>query len=134
MLVICVRSQKCSKSGWAVKRFGGPCLALGHGIPYKGVHDESDMCLDHAGRVGPSLAAARCPASNCQVETPTSGPGVALTRHLSADCTEQEREARAVDAAQLLQAFKEGKGIDLSGVIVRGDLIFGYVACGSVAA
>jgi len=61
-------------------------------------------------------------ASNCQVEAPVSGPGVALTRHLGADCTEQEREARAVDAAQLLQAFREGKGIDLSGVVVRGDL------------
>src|SRR5580765_554814 len=61
-------------------------------------------------------------ASNCQVETTASGPEVALIRHLSADCTEQEREARAVDAAQLLQAFKEGKGIDLSGVVVQGDL------------
>ena len=61
-------------------------------------------------------------ASNCQVESIASGPGVALTRHLSAGCTEQEREARAVDAAQLMQAFKEGKGIDLSGVIIRGDL------------
>src|SRR6185295_10688696 len=65
------------------------------------------------------LAAA---ASNCQVESHASGPGVALTRHLGAGCTEQEREARAVDAAQLLQAFKEGKGIDLSGVVVQGDL------------
>jgi len=61
-------------------------------------------------------------ASNCQVETSASGPEVALIRHLGADCTEQEREARAVDAAQLLQAFKEGKGIDLSGVVVQGDL------------
>ena len=61
-------------------------------------------------------------ASNCQVETPASGPGAVLTIHLSADCTEEEREARAVDATQLLQAFKEGKGIDLSGVVVRGDL------------
>ena len=61
-------------------------------------------------------------ASNCQVETPASGPGVALTRHLGADCTEQEREARAVDAAQLLQAFRDGKGVDLSGVVIRGDL------------
>jgi Pentapeptide repeats (9 copies) len=42
--------------------------------------------------------------------------------HLGADCTEQEREARAVDAAQLLQAFRDGKGIDLSGVVVRGNL------------
>lgn len=61
-------------------------------------------------------------ASNCQVESIASGPGVALTRHLSAGCTEQEREAQAVDAAQLMQAFKEGRGIDLSGVIIRGDL------------
>jgi uncharacterized protein YjbI with pentapeptide repeats len=60
-------------------------------------------------------------ASNCLVET-HSGPGSAWTLHLGADCTEQEREARAVDAAQLLQAFRDGKGIDLSGVVVRGDL------------
>ena len=61
-------------------------------------------------------------ASNCLVETPLSGSVVALTRHLGAGCTEQEREARAVDAAQLMQAFKEGKGIDLSGVVILGDL------------
>ena len=60
--------------------------------------------------------------SNCQVETPTSGPETALTRHLGAGCTEQEREAQAVGAAQLLQAFREGKGIDLSGVVILGDL------------
>jgi uncharacterized protein YjbI with pentapeptide repeats len=61
-------------------------------------------------------------ASNCEVKTPTSGPETAFTRHLGAGCTEQEREAQAVEAAQLLQAFREGKGIDLSGVVVRGDL------------
>lgn len=61
-------------------------------------------------------------ASNCQTELPTSGLGETLILHLSAACTEQEREARAVDATQLLQAFKEGKGIDLSGVVIRGDL------------
>jgi hypothetical protein len=60
--------------------------------------------------------------SNCQMEIGASGMEVALTRHLGADCTEQEREAQAVDATQLLQAFREGKGIDLSGVVVRGDL------------
>jgi uncharacterized protein YjbI with pentapeptide repeats len=61
-------------------------------------------------------------ASNCQVETPASAPEMAWVLHLGADCTEQEREARAVDAAQLLQAFREGRGIDLSGVVIRGDL------------
>ena len=71
-------------------------------------------------------------ASNCLVETSGSGPGVALMRHLGADCTEQEREARAVDAGQLLQAFKEGKGIDLSGVVVQGDLSLDTLPVGSL--
>ena len=71
-------------------------------------------------------------ASNCQMETSASGPGAALTRHLGADCTEQEREARVVDAAQLLQAFKEGKGIDLSGVVVQGDLSLDTLPVGSL--
>lgn len=69
-------------------------------------------------------------ASNCQVESRAFGPGVALTRHLGADCTEQEREARVVDAAQLMHAFKEGKGIDLSGVIIRGDLALDMLPVG----
>jgi uncharacterized protein YjbI with pentapeptide repeats len=61
-------------------------------------------------------------ASNCQLETPASGPEAALTLHMGVNCTEQEREVRAVDMTQLLQAFREGKGIDLSGVVIRGDL------------
>lgn len=69
-------------------------------------------------------------ASNCLVETHLSGQGATLTLHLGAGCTEQEREARAVDAAQLLQAFKEGKGIDLLGVVVRGDLSLDMVPVG----
>ena len=61
-------------------------------------------------------------SSNCQMETGISGMGIVLTRHLGVDCTEQERATQAVDATELLQAFREGKGIDLSGVVVRGDL------------
>ena len=68
--------------------------------------------------------------SNCVVETHLSGQGAALRLHLGAGCTEQEREARAVGAAQLLQAFKEGKGIDLLGVVVRGDLSLDMVPVG----
>ena len=88
------------------------------------------MFLDCRGRADPSLASAWRLASNCQVDTPASGSGTVFTRHLSAGCTEQEREARAVDAAQLLQAFREGKGIDLSGVIVRGDLMLDHLPVG----
>ncbi len=70
-------------------------------------------------------------ASNCQVETPTSGQEAALTLHLGSGCMEQEREARAVDAAQVLQAFREGKGVDLSGVVIRGDLSLDLLPVGS---
>lgn len=71
-------------------------------------------------------------ASNCQVEQAHSGPEAAFTLHLGADCTEAEREARAVDATQLLQALKEGKSISLSGVVVRGDLSLDTLPVGSL--
>jgi len=69
-------------------------------------------------------------ASNCQVETSAPGSGVALMQHLGVDCTEQEREARAVDATQLMQAFREGKGVDLAGVVVHGDLSLDALSVG----
>ncbi len=45
-----------------------------------------------------------------------------FVRHLSDSCTAGEREARAIPAGEILDALKAGKGIDLSGVVVRGDL------------
>jgi uncharacterized protein YjbI with pentapeptide repeats len=65
------------------------------------------------------LAAA---AGTCQVEQSASGPAPTFKTHLSADCTEQERQARVVQAQQILTAIKQGKAIDLSGVVVQGDL------------
>ena len=69
-------------------------------------------------------------AADCQMEASVSGPVTALTRHLGAGCSEQERAAQAVDATQLLQAFKEGRGIDLSGVVIRGDLALDMLPIG----
>jgi uncharacterized protein YjbI with pentapeptide repeats len=96
---------------------------LSQGIPYKG-YMMNRIC---AWIVVAGLTLFWFPlgagASNCQVAAPASESQTVFTRHLSVGCTEQEREAQAVDAAQLLQAFREGKGIDLSGVIVRGDLM-----------
>lgn len=46
-----------------------------------------------------------------------------FTRHLGERCSEQEQETRAVRADELLAAIKEGKGIDLAGVVVVGDLL-----------
>lgn len=46
----------------------------------------------------------------------------ALVRHLGKVCSEKEREARSVQAAEIMEALKKGGGVDLSGVIVTGDL------------
>src|SRR5207237_8974486 len=53
----------------------------------------------------------------------SSESAVLLTRHLGKDCTAQEREAQAVTAAELLTAFRSGKGVDLNGVVITGDLM-----------
>lgn len=57
----------------------------------------------------------------CHVEKVADLAG-AFTIHLSAGCTEKEREARAVQAAHILSALTQGKSIDLSGVVIQGDL------------
>ena len=49
------------------------CLALGHGIPYKGQHDESDMFLDRTRRVGPSLVSAWLHGFELSGGTPRQG-------------------------------------------------------------
>lgn len=47
--------------------------------------------------------------------------GTTFTLHLIG-CSEEERIARALQADQILKALKKGMGIDLSGVIIQGDL------------
>lgn len=58
--------------------------------------------------------------AECTAET---GVTAAFTLHLSHDCTEAEREARAIPAQDLLRALAEGKGVDLMGVVIQGDLL-----------
>jgi len=56
------------------------------------------------------------------MERGPSGPGVPFLRHLGTACSEQERDAHAVGAGDLLTAFKEGREVDLAGVVITGDL------------
>ena len=56
--------------------------------------------------------------ADCVVERKSTESAVLLTRHLGKDCTAQEREAQAVTAAELLAAFRSGKGVDLNGVVI----------------
>lgn len=62
-------------------------------------------------------------ATACEVKTGSTRGETVLTLSLGADCSDAERERHAVEATQLIAAFKQGQGVDLSGVVVRGDLL-----------
>jgi hypothetical protein len=50
------------------------------------------------------------------------GQAAPFLRHLSPGCSEQERNAKAVAARDILTAIQAGRDIDLDGVAVIGDL------------
>lgn len=60
--------------------------------------------------------------AGCSFEPAPADPQAPLTRHLPKSCTQQERDRLAVSAGELLSALVEGRGIDLSRVVVTGDL------------
>lgn len=59
----------------------------------------------------------------CLMERTSSDSAASFVRHLGKDCSEQERATQAVTAGELLTALKDGKGIDVAGVVVTGDLM-----------
>lgn len=66
--------------------------------------------------------------ADCQIEG--SKTQSSFTVHLGVGCTEAEREARAIDGTSIIQALREGKTVDLSGVVVRGDVLFSDLPAG----
>ena len=70
-------------------------------------------------------------ASACEIKKTGSGEA-ALILSLSSDCTDAERERHAVQASQVIDAVQRGKGVDLSGVVIRGDLLLDVLAVGPV--
>ena len=65
-----------------------------------------------------------CPlpaAADCLIESGAGAHG-RFSIHLSASCTQAEREAHAVNASTLLTALVQGQTVDLDGVVVRGDV------------
>jgi uncharacterized protein YjbI with pentapeptide repeats len=60
----------------------------------------------------------------CLVDAPAGAKSGSLVMHLPPDCTQAEREARAVGSAAIMEAMAKGRIVDLVGVVVRGDLIF----------
>jgi len=61
--------------------------------------------------------------SACEVIQAPSTESEIFRRHLMGSCTAEERERLAIDAGSLLEALKEGKHIDLRGVMIVGDLM-----------
>ena len=66
--------------------------------------------------------------AECAAETGVKSAVAVFTLHLPNTCTEAEREARAVSAQELLRALAAGKGLDLSGVVIQGDLVLDELA------
>lgn len=75
------------------------------------------MLLVGAGLFDSETSGAACRDLSTNPPSPT-----ALVRHLSAECSPQEREARAIPAAEVLKALQAGQPVDLDGVVVTGDL------------
>jgi hypothetical protein len=68
---------------------------------------------------GPALDPA---AADCLVSGSGKDSQGLFKTHLSAGCTGVERESHAIDASSLMAALKQGETIDLSGVVIRGDV------------
>ncbi len=58
----------------------------------------------------------------CVMEREHPEQPAVFVRHLGSECTEYEREAQAVKAEEILAALKSGKGVDVAGAMIVGDL------------
>ncbi|BCA56863.1 conserved exported protein of unknown function [Nitrospira sp. KM1] len=61
-------------------------------------------------------------AGGCRIDDSRLQTASSFKLHLGDDCTERDRQARTVAAADILAAMAKGRAVDLSGVVVSGDL------------
>ena len=61
-------------------------------------------------------------AAGCLLDDAASGAQGRFKIHLSASCTQDERDAHAVKASTVLAALARGQTVDLDGVVIHGDL------------
>lgn len=61
--------------------------------------------------------------ASCQVEREIAGEPGLFVRHFSPDCSKPERAAQAVQAVEVLQALKAGRGVSIRNAVVSGDLL-----------
>ena len=61
-------------------------------------------------------------AAGCLLDDAASGAQGRFKIHLSASCTQAERDAHAVKASAVQAALTRGQSVDLDGVVIHGDL------------
>jgi hypothetical protein len=71
-----------------------------------------------------ALVFAQDVSAVCQIEASAGGTSSPLVKKLQPGCTEAERETHAVGSAAIMEALEKGRAVELTGVIVRGDLSF----------
>ncbi len=82
------------------------------------------------------IAIATCPPEAdavCAVEAFSTAIEAGLVIHLPSSCTPAEREVHAVRGEAVMDAIAKGRPVDLSGVMVRGDLIFDHLTVQTTA-
>jgi pentapeptide repeat protein len=60
----------------------------------------------------------------CLLERERPDQPTTFVRHFGSACTEQERAAQAIKAGDVMAALKAGKGVDIEGATIVGDLFF----------
>lgn len=75
------------------------------------------------GLILPGLPPTAPAAAACRLERGSESPAAPFMRHLSADCTAEDRAGQAVPAEEILRALAAGRAVDLDGVVVLGDLL-----------
>jgi uncharacterized protein YjbI with pentapeptide repeats len=59
----------------------------------------------------------------CRIERSPAQETTVFKRHVAKACSDQDREAEAITAEELLTALKAAKTVDLAGVDVKGDVM-----------
>ena len=67
------------------------------------------------------LAASATSWGGCRVDAGLDE--AVLVRHVQGTCSPEEKMALAVSADEVLTALQEGKGVDLNGLVLSGDLL-----------
>lgn len=67
------------------------------------------------------LAASATAWGGCRVDA--GRDEAVMVRHVQGTCSPEEKMARAVSADEVLTALQEGKGVDLKGIVLSGDLV-----------